>query len=1182
MSELSIPNTKAFSISSNTGNSTDPIRSEIRSYWEYDGSQLTYDTANTYTTTVDKDGKTIRSAFGNSLNFNFTVRSPEKIEISLDADTSLVMSSPKSLVAITPRYGADAGTKKSGGNQSAINGPEAIFDSYIEDSIIPYLDVLTLDYKLDLIAPIEYASDIQNHSALAGTVNFVYNYGLLNYESVTSPDSVLESQLNNFYTFLPIADVPPVSTSISTAISVPLAVPFTKQSVTKQLNRAPTSVANIQDFFMNSDGFIQALDTQERKNTFPFYNEIYLTNPPETLVDDPIKESLKENGLLMALCDLMNREDYKFSQEGETTNVVQELSFSNSYITSSYLTEKQEQFREFPALRDETVKLYDIPQMMEIMYRAIPKTAMTKEKESDAPTTRLDTRTLRSKAFLTNGEEAEYRLDTISKIKPLINTSINYESALDDLVGTINDLLINFDNYKSYMNILDNAKKTYQSDVLFYRIKKYEEGSRTPIQNFWIPAEKGYRGVRYIDTQVKYGKMYRYEVCAFKFVIGSEYQFTEVDAGTYNFNDLLSDYVEEIGDPLANMIGVGLIRSIYESAYAEYPEDLPGFPSGFRDSIINQQTTIAIAEAVDQGQLFSREMVKVNSGSSIDVVAENVLSGGTLPGGEVNLSTLTEEEKQALKDIRSSWECLSNTNGTGFGTLAEIEVTARNIKVLGQIQEIIIQELTDEKKRNQKLRNWVVGILAVVGTILATVLTAGAFALGAVAATAAANATLAAAMGTAALTIASTAITASSNSKKSNQTGLTVDDLELKDIERVYTKINALTAIPLPFLNSSSQKQLLTSGDIYFIDFPDDPQTFDLDNVDVPRLNTGLVKFDEDESGREYRQAKREELKEIENLLTKETKKLESLITTFNGCYVDFVEAARSFNIVADYKRINKYSLISKATPTIKFAELPYFRSEGMILDNPPIYPNVNVITYRGVPDRLSFFMNSGQGQIEVKPTIFSDAEATFIANYRKSRKLNDFQPILYKSDETENLGTVFEIRRLSTPPESFESFKNARVNTAMQTIQSGKALPAATFDEMMESNKSYYYIFRVFDRRGTPSYPSSIMEIQIVENSGIIYPLIKPFEPQKQQLNATKNLKRLLNIVPRITQVLPSPDISSFSSITSGETTILGREEEGLFGKQFKLRLTSKQTGKVVDLNLNFNANVVERAETE
>ena len=404
-------------------------------------------------------------------------------------------------------------------------------------------------------------------------------------------------------------------------------------------------------------------------------------------------------------------------------------------------------------------------------------------------------------------------------------------------------------------------------------------------------------------------------------------------------------------------------------------------------------------------------------------------------------------------------------------------------------------------------------------------------------------------------------------------------------MENLYADINTLTSVTRAPLSIGAEGR-------YWIDL-DNPVTFNSNDSDLPEEFTKLgrrevlplFKFDdqgEDESNADFKERKRYHIELIESTFELRANQLGTLVGEYLGCYQDFIEAAADFNVVLDYKRINKYDMIVEATPTLKFAEIPYFKDEGMILDNPPIYPNVNVITYRGVADRLSFFMNSGQGQIEVKPTIFSDAEETFIKNYRKSRKLNDFQPILYKSDETENLGTVFEIRRLSVPPENYQSFREANVVTTSNQISTGKNTPAATFDEEINSNTKYYYMFRVFDRRGTVSYPSGVMEIEIVENSGIIYPVIKPYEFKKQKTDTTKNLKRLLNVVPRITQVLPPQATASYKSLAEGPTTILGREEEALFGKQFKLRLTSKKTGKVVDLNLNFNANVVERAEAE
>ena len=41
-------------------------------------------------------------------------------------------------------------------------------------------------------------------------------------------------------------------------------------------------------------------------------------------------------------------------------------------------------------------------------------------------------------------------------------------------------------------------------------------------------------------------------------------------------------------------------------------------------------------------------------------------------------------------------------------------------------------------------------------------------------------------------------------------------------------------------------------------------------------------------------------------------------------------------------------------------------------------------------------------------------------------------------------------------------------------------------------------------------------------------------------------------------------------------DKAVLGLEEDGLFGKKFKIRLTSKATGKKIDLNVTFKTEVL------
>lgn len=114
--------------------------------------------------------------------------------------------------------------------------------------------------------------------------------------------------------------------------------------------------------------------------------------------------------------------------------------------------------------------------------------------------------------------------------------------------------------------------------------------------------------------------------------------------------------------------------------------------------------------------------------------------------------------------------------------------------------------------------------------------------------------------------------------------------------------------------------------------------------------------------------------------------------------------------------------------------------------------------------------------------------------------------------------------------------------------------------------------MFRAVDRRGTVSNPTAIYQVELVENSGAIYPLIESYEVVKDSKQTLKSFKRLFNILPRLTQVLPDVSAGSF---TEGGDIKLGLKEEPLFGKTFKIRLTSKKTGKAVDLNVSFDSTV-------
>jgi hypothetical protein len=122
--------------------------------------------------------------------------------------------------------------------------------------------------------------------------------------------------------------------------------------------------------------------------------------------------------------------------------------------------------------------------------------------------------------------------------------------------------------------------------------------------------------------------------------------------------------------------------------------------------------------------------------------------------------------------------------------------------------------------------------------------------------------------------------------------------------------------------------------------------------------------------------------------------------------------------------------------------------------------------------------------------------------------------------------------------------------------------------------------MFRQRDRRGAVSNPSAVFSVLLVDEGGLVFPIIEKYEFPEEKNNYSTSVKKLINIAPSINQVTPQ-GLSGDNSYTtykpgSNVNNIMGVEKEGIFGKSFKIRVTSKKTGKKIDINLTFDAEVV------
>ena len=271
---------------------------------------------------------------------------------------------------------------------------------------------------------------------------------------------------------------------------------------------------------------------------------------------------------------------------------------------------------------------------------------------------------------------------------------------------------------------------------------------------------------------------------------------------------------------------------------------------------------------------------------------------------------------------------------------------------------------------------------------------------------------------------------------------------------------------------------------------------------------------------------------------------------------------------------------------SFKIFKVPLNSKTNRVLDRPPVFPDVDIVPYRGVKDKVLLNMNSNVGFYELDPVSITGEDETLIAAIREAQK-RPTGPVEYKTDDK---STTFQIFRLERSPASYNDFDGNMIATVDTTFQKDKNyfLPSAAFVDNILPNVTYYYTLRVVDNHGHVSNPSPIYQFRMVDDSGAVYPLIEVVQlrpPGFFTKRKTKSMRKYIQLIPSLPQTLLneeqlfnggpriSPQINdSFNSLP------IGVMNEGVWDQKYKVRLVSKKTGRKIDINLEFK----HRGDTE
>ena len=260
----------------------------------------------------------------------------------------------------------------------------------------------------------------------------------------------------------------------------------------------------------------------------------------------------------------------------------------------------------------------------------------------------------------------------------------------------------------------------------------------------------------------------------------------------------------------------------------------------------------------------------------------------------------------------------------------------------------------------------------------------------------------------------------------------------------------------------------------------------------------------------------------------------------------------------------NGFEIDCISIPLLKLVQTKYCEKEIVNADSPPIPLDIMFVPYFGIKNKISIYMNSQVGRQHTEPVIILDQDQQSFDNNREAQGI-ETGPILFESEDPASL---FQIMRLENKPTSYQDFKDSLI-TNIYVLENSFS---NTYLDILEPNKTYYYIFRTKDVHSNVSNPTPVYQLTLRDDGGAVYPEIEVlynFDVEVEK-DAFKAARKYIHLSPSITQT--SIEIGEEAeSANNLEQLKLGYANDPVWNKQFKIRVSSKSTGKLVDFNVTF-----------
>ena len=238
--------------------------------------------------------------------------------------------------------------------------------------------------------------------------------------------------------------------------------------------------------------------------------------------------------------------------------------------------------------------------------------------------------------------------------------------------------------------------------------------------------------------------------------------------------------------------------------------------------------------------------------------------------------------------------------------------------------------------------------------------------------------------------------------------------------------------------------------------------------------------------------------------------------------------------------------------PAVRIVEVPLYHKDVVVEDNPPMPPMMVIRHFLDARDNVRVYLEAGTGEnLEKRISL----EQT-VKPYSTFKDL-----VRFKSDDPVH---KFILYRLDEKPLKWQDFKRAK-----KTFFDTKGLStSAAHKDVIEPNHKYYYTSVGEDIHGNISNPSTIYEVEIIDDGIRPYSSIKEFRFDnlitKKRLE--KSFNRMFLLKPALLQRVLNVEKTGADSVDSAKylsEVYLGVREKTLWGKRICIAIRSKTSGR-------------------